>query len=103
MPENIPTAANASKPVFCAACQAVTEHDVTVDKNHEIVATCKCGRFLKLPLVNTADELQNHLDAHHQANKGQVSAVEAAAAEAKVTEHFNRLMGLTGPKDEGAV
>lgn len=60
------------KQVFCAACQALTIQTFLLDHNNEILVTCYCGRHLKFPLTETAEQLEALLAAHHKANQGQV-------------------------------
>lgn len=69
--------------VFCANEQADTEHVLDVDGAGEIVLTCACGRFLKLPAGTDSAGLKAYIAAHKTANEGQVSA---AALEAKKAE-----------------
>jgi RNase P subunit RPR2 len=64
-----------TKEAFCAQCQDLTTHTATIDANGELVLTCGCGRFIKVPGHNlTAESLNDFLAAHHEANEGQVSA-----------------------------
>lgn len=44
------------KEIFCAGCQAKTVQKMSRDRNHEMVATCDCGRTLKFPLFNPPDD-----------------------------------------------
>jgi RNase P subunit RPR2 len=85
----------AEKEVFCAACQAVTKQKLSriqdSNGNHEIVATCDCGRALKFPL---SDDLPQHLEAHAAANKGQVSVEVHAAQQAEHDARFKKIMGI---------
>lgn len=69
--------------VFCANEQIDTAHTVDVDGAGEIVLTCECGRFIKLPAGTDAKGLAAYVDAHGKANAGQVSvaAIEAKKAE----------------------
>jgi hypothetical protein len=62
------------KQAFCAACQTVTMQTFAVDRNNEIVVTCRCSRFLKFPLTETQEQLDALLEAHQKANQGQVRA-----------------------------
>jgi len=82
------------KTVFCANCQAQTEHDCSPDKHGEVVFTCACGRFLKAPLFDHPDKLTEYLAAHHQANVGQVQTDTSAEEQAKFDERFKRVMGI---------
>ena len=56
------------KQIFCAACQAVTTHDLIVDHNNEIVVTCRCGRLLKFP-AKTEERFSEDLAVHQRANQ----------------------------------
>lgn len=72
-------AAAVTKIIFCSGCQADTDHTFTVSHD-DYVATCDtCGRFDKFPTNITAVQLKELLDAHKQANLGQVPAVEITA------------------------
>ena len=86
-------------PVFCAHCQAVTTHKLSVQQdrngNREIVATCDCGRSLKFhgSLLDDRAAFDAHLAEHHAQNSGVVSA-EAAQAEANAyDEKFLKMLG----------
>lgn len=60
--------------VFCANEQMETDHTGAVDLNGELVFTCTgCGRFIKLPVGMTADEVKAYFETHKEANVGQVS------------------------------
>lgn len=82
------------KEIFCAACQAKTIQKMSRDKNHELVATCDCGRTLKIPMFDDPAELDAHLDDHHKNNVGQVSAELAEAEAAAADDRFMKLMGV---------
>lgn len=69
-----------TKIAFCAAEQADTEHEITVDANGEIVLTCTsvvdevaCGRFVKFAAGLTVDQIVELMAKHKDANAGQVS------------------------------
>lgn len=81
------------KDVFCAGCQEVTKHKMSVDKNNEIVATCDCGRALKFPLFDQPEDFDAHLKAHHASNTGQVSVEQFKAARAVYDEKLKKLVG----------
>ena len=83
------------KQVFCAQCQAVTEQEVALDKNNEILAVCGCGRHVKFPLVEDPQKLEEMLLAHHEANKGQVSVEMAAQAQKVHDEKFLKALGIS--------
>ena len=83
-----------TKSVFCVRCQAKTEHAVGLDKNNEILVVCPCGDFNKFPLVDDPAEFEKMLDAHHEANKGQVTVEMAADAQKEFDERFKKLMGV---------
>lgn len=69
--------------MFCANEQAETEHTVEIDGNGEIVLTCECGRFIKLPEGTDAEGLKTFVQAHKEANEGQrsVESIEKAKEE----------------------
>ena len=82
------------KSIFCAGCQATTDHGVALDKNSEILATCAvCQRSVKFPLVNTEAQLNQLLANHEQASKGQISRSKDAADRANAEKKFDALMG----------
>ena len=62
--------------IFCAKCQTVTEHKVSVDGNGEFLFECQtadCGRFIKLPADFPGETIEDYMTAHQEANTGQVS------------------------------
>ena len=81
---------NNTKQAFCANCQKTTAHRATIDANQELVLTCDCGRFIKLPTEGmTAADVEAYLAAHEQANQGQVSV---AAQEAQNDQLLSELL-----------
>jgi hypothetical protein len=62
-----------TKPVFCANCQADTDHDATIDQNGDLVLTCACGRSIKFPAAFDAEQVDEAIAAHKAANEGQIS------------------------------
>lgn len=89
------TGARAERDVFCAGCQAQTKHVCSVDRNNEVLCTCDvCGRALKLPFPEHAEHLNSMLDAHHQANVGQIRTEVAEAERAKLDAQFLAMMGV---------
>jgi hypothetical protein len=69
---------NNLRPIFCANCQAVTAHELSVNQadQSEVIATCttpECGRFHKLPVNLTAEQFADYQAKVEEANKGQVS------------------------------
>lgn len=82
--------------VFCAGCQAVTEHGVKLDKNNELEFTCACGRALFFPMTDDPAQLDKWLADHHRDNKGQVTVEMANAEKEKADERFKKLMGIAG-------
>ena len=89
----------AEHPIFCAQCQAVQTHKMSVQQdrngNREIVATCDCGRALKFPgsVLDDRAAFDAHLAEHHAQNSGVVST-EAAQAEASAyDERFLKMLG----------
>ena len=59
--------------IFCANEQVDTDHTLDIDGNGEVVLTCGCGRFVKLPKETTVDSLKAYIEAHKAANMGQIS------------------------------
>lgn len=58
---------------FCANEQAETQQTVDIDGNGEVVLTCECGRFLKMPHGTTGAELRAYETKHVEANEKQLS------------------------------
>lgn len=77
--------------LFCAAEQMDTDHAVDFDEMGEIILTCECGRFLKLPKGTKAKELKDFVEAHKAVNQGQIST---ASLEAQKEELLNDLAEL---------
>lgn len=71
---------------FCANDQAETAHTLDIDGNGEVVLTCACGRFIKLPKGTTAEQLQQYAADHKAGNAGQVSVEKVEAEKAKLLE-----------------
>jgi len=70
------------KHLFCARCQAITEHAGSVDMNGEFVFRCQtesCDRFIKFPSDIDATAFNELALKHKAANEGQVSLEEQEA------------------------
>lgn len=93
-PKTHPMRKMGKKDIFCAKCQAKVSHDVGLDKNNEILVVCPCGHFHKYPLVEDPAEFEKMLQAHHDANKGQVTVEMADAAQKEYDAKFKKLMGI---------
>lgn len=65
-----------TKIIFCAQCAVDKAHELTVDANHEIVATDDQGHFIKFPTPATPAQLQEWIDQHKAHNEAR--AVQAA-------------------------
>jgi hypothetical protein len=78
---------------FCANEQDDTDHTVDIDHNGEVVLSCGCGRFIKLPADTTPESLQAYVVAHREANMGQVTQEEV---DSKKAELLNALV----PKED---
>lgn len=86
--------------IFNAELQQETEHELVVDQNNEILATClETGRFLKFP--NVPEVVFDEYVAEHKAhNEGQVNIeelfegelVEAEVTDSLVDESVNELV-----------
>lgn len=74
--------------MFCANDQAETDHTLDVDGNGEVVLTCACGRFTKLPADTTSESLATYIVAHKASNEGQITV---ASLEAKKQELLDGL------------
>lgn len=72
-----------TREAFCANCQELKDHTVTIDLNGDYSFECPCGRFFKL--VGSLDKkgISQALEAHKAANEGQltVEAIEAVNEE----------------------
>lgn len=75
--------------MFCAAEQTDTDHTLEIDGNGEIVLTCDCGRFVKLPRDTTPDQLKAYIEAHKAANEGQISVASIEAKRAELLGAFD--------------
>lgn len=71
LPSEPPEWAEREKQILCTMCTAVTIHELKVDRNKEIVATCKCGHFVKSS-AETEEALDAFVAKHHEANRRQV-------------------------------
>lgn len=69
--------------MFCANEQTDTDHTLDIDGNGEVVLTCACGRFIKLPADTTPESLTAYVEAHKASNEGQITveAMETRKAE----------------------
>lgn len=79
---------------FCAACQAETDHTCGLDKNQEVLCVCGCGRFIKVPVMESPADFESHLAAHKDSNVGQVTVEMAAAEQEKHDARFKKMMGI---------
>ena len=59
--------------MFCANDQVETEHDLDVDGNGEVVLTCPCGRFIKMPANTTPETLTVAIEKQKESNEGQIT------------------------------
>lgn len=75
-----------TKTAFCANCQADTIHQMEVDQNGEIVLTCDCGRFQKLPAGMTKTEMKDELSHRKETAEGQVSLEESYRAAEEIAD-----------------
>lgn len=78
--------ANNTIKFFCANEQAETEHTIDIDGSRDIVLTCPCGRFIKLPAGTDAAGLKAYAETHRAANVGQVSVEKIEAEKAALLE-----------------
>jgi RNase P subunit RPR2 len=69
-----------TKKAFCANCQTDTAHQLEADMNGEIVLTCDCGRFQKLPAGLSKKGMEKELASRKENNQGQVSLEEFVRA-----------------------
>ena len=76
-------------PAFCANCQEETPHTVSVQDNGEILLTCICDRFIKLPADLEPDGVKTCLDEHKAANEGQLTVERLEDAKNKLIAAFN--------------
>jgi hypothetical protein len=77
---------------FCANCQQDLPHEVGISalNPNEVTLTCTCERVFKLPKV-PATEFSWLLDAHKQANQGQVTMVKLEASNQAFLEDLKGL------------
>jgi ribosomal protein L44E len=68
-----------TRKAFCANCQEIKEHEVSIDNNGEFVFVCDCKRFFKLPAGLDKDGINEALARHEKANKGQISQAKIDA------------------------
>jgi hypothetical protein len=73
------------KTIFCAHCQADTEHAFRA-VGQELIGACPCGREIKFPATLTAAQLRTLISDHRRVNQGQVLAATVEAAESKALE-----------------
>ena len=89
---------SASRSIFCASCQVITDHQMlrATDRNSndQILATCDCSRFVVFPRPSSPEELDAWIAAHQASNVGQITVEQVAAAEAEKDEHFKKMMRL---------
>lgn len=84
-----------TKTIHCAYCRLDTAHAMSLDRNHEIIATCPtCGRFLKFPMVGAPAELDTLIVAHKTSSAGQITVEMAAADQAIHDAAFMKAMGI---------
>lgn len=76
--------ANETVKLFCANDQAETDHALDIDGAGEIVLTCACGRFIKLPKGTDAAGIKAYATAHRASNEGQMSVEKIEADKAKL-------------------
>lgn len=74
--------------VFCANDQAETDHTLDVNGVGEIELTCACGRFLKLPKGTDAEGVKAFIQAHKQANEGQITKESVDAEKQKLLDEL---------------
>lgn len=66
-----------TKNIFCAKEQTIMPYRGRIDGNGEFLFECTgCDRFIKLPAETTKEQLETFIEAHQQANEGQVSIEE---------------------------
>jgi transcription elongation factor Elf1 len=63
-----------TKTVFCAHCQEETAHSIALNSiGNEVIFTCECGRFIKVPAHLKTNGINAYLEVHKVDNQGQVS------------------------------
>lgn len=72
-----------TKTIFCANCQAETDHEITISSK-EVLAVCACNAFVKFPAYNNAALFRQHIDTLKVANQGQVKAGQPIAVDPEV-------------------
>jgi hypothetical protein len=76
--------------LFCANDQKETAHVLDVDGNGEVVLTCPCGRFIKLPAGADAAGIRPYADAHRASNEGQITQEAIAKKKADLLASLNK-------------
>lgn len=74
--------------VFCAREQKETAHVLDIDGNGEIVLTCECGSFIKLPRGTDAKGLKEYIASHKVSNEGQISQESIEADKKKLLDEL---------------
>jgi hypothetical protein len=85
-----------TKNLFCADEQKLTSHELAVDNNGEIIATCACGRFVKFPAGFTADQVKNFIVEHEDANKLSKEALLVEESRKASEEVIDTVANVTG-------
>lgn len=88
-----------TKPLFCAGCQAETEHAFVVTlppsqlpADAQLTATCACGRNVHWPASLSKEELTAAIAAHNADNRGQIAAIsEEEMASHPILQHLSEL------------
>jgi hypothetical protein len=81
---------------FCVKCQKDLEHDFQLDRNSELVMTCRCGCFLKLP-ATSPEEIKKLLEEHKKQNIGRIFVnPEAEAQQAAQREQYLASLANSG-------
>ena len=76
----------ATQVIFCAQCIADQPHELVVDANHEIVATCPQGHFIKFPAPKDADQLKAWIAEHKKHNEPRMKQAKTYAERRKQIE-----------------
>jgi len=91
--------------VYCTRCRKRTEHKVNYHDTGnldtaEYVATCACAHFVKFPGVGSAEELEEHADAHERENINAPRALTDEEIEAmnQVPEHAAAIIAQVDKK-----
>lgn len=81
-----------TRPAFCAKCQKITPHVVSIPKRtQEVILTCesKCGHFIKFHPRITPQEVADFLVVYERVNKNHVQALSDEEIQQRIDAIIN--------------